>query len=176
MPGGQNGWDHSGLSGKLEWHNNPEHIARTLDAIGNLSERYGHHPALLGLELLNEPSWEIPQAILIDYYEKGYQNIREHSGQSVSVIISDAFQPLKWGGVMVEPEYKSVLLDAHLFQAFSNEDQRMDLNGHLGKAGKEWSSLLDKVQVGHPLVVGEWSLGLPPAATKGLTADQKTAR
>ena len=42
--------------------------------------RYGGHPSLLGIELLNEPSAAtVPLDILVSYYTRGYQIVRNHS-------------------------------------------------------------------------------------------------
>ena len=42
--------------------------------------RYGGHPSLLGIELLNEPSAAtVPLDVLVSYYTRGYQIVRNHS-------------------------------------------------------------------------------------------------
>lgn len=42
--------------------------------------RYGKHPALLGIELLNEPSAaEVPLDTLVSYYRRGYDIVRNYS-------------------------------------------------------------------------------------------------
>lgn len=53
----------------------------------NLVCRYARHPALLGFELLNEPSAAaVPLDTLVSYYKQGYQIVRKHS-ESAYVII-----------------------------------------------------------------------------------------
>ena len=79
-PGGQNGKEHSGCAGRAEWHrysiDNSLAVARLLDAgadaalrshhgtpsspcdplqLRRLMDEVGEHPALWGVELLNEP-------------------------------------------------------------------------------------------------------------------------
>lgn len=42
--------------------------------------RYAKHPALLGIELLNEPSAAtVPLDILVSFYKEGYQIVRKYS-------------------------------------------------------------------------------------------------
>ena len=88
-PGSQNGWDHSGKSGELGWHKSKENIALTLDAIDQLSERYASRLNLVGVELLNEPRWDVPLDILKRYYTDGYQRVRRHTKneRNVSAVI-----------------------------------------------------------------------------------------
>lgn len=45
--------------------------------------RYANHPALLGIELLNEPStYGVPLDVLVSYYWKGYQIVRKYSSEA----------------------------------------------------------------------------------------------
>src|SRR5271170_2562723 len=59
-PGSQNGWDHSGRSGEIGWDKNPNNIKETVRILAAFAQKYGKHPALYGIELLNEPSTTIP--------------------------------------------------------------------------------------------------------------------
>ena len=52
-PGGQNSKDHSGCGLQSSWHRH--NAADSVLVIRTLMERYGRHPALWGIELLNEP-------------------------------------------------------------------------------------------------------------------------
>lgn len=53
----------------------------------NLSFRYGRHPALLGIELLNEPSEAaVPLDILVSYYKQGYHTVRKYSPSAYVII------------------------------------------------------------------------------------------
>ncbi|KAI3952438.1 hypothetical protein MKX01_005305 [Papaver californicum] len=54
--GSQNGWDHSATrDGSVDWPTPNERIQQSLDAIEFLASKYGRNPALLGIQLLNEP-------------------------------------------------------------------------------------------------------------------------
>ncbi|XP_062233308.1 uncharacterized protein LOC133930637 isoform X3 [Phragmites australis] len=79
-PGSQNGMEHSASrDGSVDWPS-PEYITQTLEVIDFMSTRYGGHPSLLGIELLNEPSAAtVPLDVLVSYYMRGYQIVRNHS-------------------------------------------------------------------------------------------------
>ncbi|KVH47388.1 Actin cross-linking [Cynara cardunculus var. scolymus] len=73
-PGSQNGMEHSASrDGTTGW---PMYISQTLYVIDFLASRYATHPALLGIELLNEPSAAtVPLDALVSYYKQGYQTV-----------------------------------------------------------------------------------------------------
>ncbi|KAK3131960.1 hypothetical protein QOZ80_6AG0513900 [Eleusine coracana subsp. coracana] len=65
-PGSQNGMEHSASrDGSVNWPS-PEYISQTLEVVDFLATRYGGHPSLSGIELLNEPSAAtVPLDILV---------------------------------------------------------------------------------------------------------------
>jgi len=69
-PGCQNGFDNGGIKDVCEWHTKEEYIAHSVDVLGRLAARYRGHPALFGIEFLNEPRWDVPTGILKDYYRR----------------------------------------------------------------------------------------------------------
>lgn len=90
-PGSQNGYDNSGqLTSNPQWGNgnNPN---RTLDIIRFIATTLGGMIDVL--ELLNEPSGFLPAInnVISDYWKDGYSIVREAAGQSVKVMIMDAF-------------------------------------------------------------------------------------
>ncbi|XP_038977000.1 probable glucan 1,3-beta-glucosidase A isoform X3 [Phoenix dactylifera] len=86
-PGSQNGMEHSASrDGSVGWPS-PDYISQTLDVIDFLSARYANHPALLGIELLNEPSAaSVPLDVLVSYYMRGYQIVRNYSSEAYVII------------------------------------------------------------------------------------------
>jgi hypothetical protein len=53
----------------------------------DLNCRYGRHPALLGIELLNEPSASlVPMEVLVPYYKQGYEIVRKYSSTAYVII------------------------------------------------------------------------------------------
>ncbi|KAL7230638.1 hypothetical protein ACSBR2_009002 [Camellia fascicularis] len=86
--GSQNGMEHSASrDGSTGWPTSPDYISKTLDVIEFLASRYAKHPALLGIELLNEPSAaNVPLDILLSYYKQGYQIVRKYSSTAYVIV------------------------------------------------------------------------------------------
>jgi glucan 1,3-beta-glucosidase len=169
VPGSQNGWDHSGRQGALGWHTSKENIAHSLRVIEDLAARCQAYDNLLGIELVNEPRQDVPLEILKSYYQEGYQRVRKHLSQDrAAVVIHDSFRPYQWDDFMPESDYNKVILDTHLYQCFSDQDRQRDIHSQIEVAAGERKQQLDKMQLHHPCVVGEWSLGLPPKSLEGL--------
>lgn len=172
-PGSQNGYKHSGVEGKIGWHKESDNIKQSLNFLKKLAEKYGIQPALAGIELLNEPSSRIPRMVLGKYYEEGYRIVRENCPEKVAVIISDSFKPYKFIDELAEANYQNTVLDSHLYQCFAREDKKLSLKQHLHKTKHEWGQLIDKVQKTRPLIIGEWSLALPPEAFADMDGVQR---
>ncbi|XP_017985101.1 PREDICTED: probable glucan 1,3-beta-glucosidase A isoform X2 [Theobroma cacao] len=87
-PGSQNGMEHSASQdGTTGWPTSSDYISQTLHVIDFLASRYAKHPALLGIELLNEPSAaSVPLDTLVSYYKQGYEIVRKHSPSAYVVI------------------------------------------------------------------------------------------
>ncbi len=168
-PGSQNGNDHSGRAGALEWPYKPENITRTLDAIEGLAKHCAKYDNLMGIELLNEPRWDVPIDTLKKYYQDGYQRVRSHVAPGVSVVIHDGFRPDAWNGFMQAPDYQNVLLDTHLYQCFTQEQNQQNIYEHLIHTAQDLKSQLDRMQKELPTFVGEWSAALASESLTGLT-------
>ena len=120
--GCQNGFDNGGLSGVMEWHKNTEYIDHTIKFAEDLAEKYGDEPSLLGIQLLNEPHWDIEIEIIQDYYTKAYFSVRKYLNEDKVIVIHDAFRLDQWKNFMQDSQYKNVILDTHFYQCFSGED------------------------------------------------------
>lgn len=158
-PGSQNGWDHSGCSGEIGWPTS-DNINLTLGVIENLARRYGNHPALAGIEPLNEPHWEVDINALVDYYSSARAIIHEHCDRRVACIISDSFRPIEMSKLLRKRCLDDVVMDVHLYQLFTPEDRQPDLAGHLNKVNKDWRKLITKLSRHHQVIVGEWSAAM----------------
>jgi aryl-phospho-beta-D-glucosidase BglC (GH1 family) len=134
-PGSQNGMYHSGQSGDINWHKNPESIKLTVKVLGMISERWGKNPAVWGIEMLNEPGSHAPggaidHEILTRFYRDGYAAIREHS-PTVHVVINSFVGPDDWiWSVLPEPQYRNVVLDLHLYAYFIRSPNIQDYYDH----------------------------------------------
>ncbi len=170
-PGSQNGWDHSGHAGALNWPE-PDNVAKTVEIIDLLAARCTQHPNVVGIELLNEPRWDVPLDILKNYYQRAYLKVRNHlSADRAAVVIHDSFRQDVWHSFMEPPQFENVILDTHLYQCFDASFTNMSLNQHLEYSLNELPSQLQKMSGKKPIVVGEWSLALPGSAWNGVEQD-----
>ena len=157
-PGSQNGRDHSGRDGALEW-TTASNIARTIDVLESFARRYGGHPNLIGLELLNEPSVHMPLDIITNFSAQAIKRVRPHLSPAVAVVLHDAFRPYDWKEFAATAP-PNTLLDAHLYQCYSEADKNRDFKAHIEKAAIGRAQLLGEIQKQLPAIVGEWSLCL----------------
>jgi glucan 1,3-beta-glucosidase len=168
-PGCQNGFDNGGMAGVCDWHKNPDYINYSLEVLEGLAKRYRNRPALHGIEVLNEPHWDIPVETLKDYYRQAYQRIRKYClAADVAVIFNEwANRYQSYVGFMRPPEYENVVYDIHHYQCFDESDKALDIHGHVAKAATGWKAETDAIIRDLKLwtYVGEWSLGLPAAGT-----------
>lgn len=173
-PGSQNGWDHSGRAGKIGWDKDPGNIEATLHVLESLAVRYGKHPALLGIELLNEPSTQIKLATLKKFYQDAYPRLRRHAPAKVAVVFHDSFRPFAWTDFMNRSPFENVLLDTHLYHCFSDQDKQRTPRQQIAFALLDRKRQLDRMQREElPVIVGEWSLGLPESTWQSLGPFQK---
>lgn len=155
-PGSQSGWVSSGLVGEPGWHTDPRHIEQTIEIIGQIAQKYGSHPALWGIELMNEPHRDIRLSVLQDYYRRAYHKVREHTAEK-AVIVSDAYRPLaEWVDFINEPEFKSIFLDVHFYQTFNEWEKLLSFEERIIKAMR-WKKIIDTFGA-ERILVGEWSI------------------
>lgn len=163
-PGCQNGFDNGGIQDVCEWHTQQAYIDYTLTTLERLAQRYGNHPALHGIEVLNEPRWDIDTALLQRFTLAAYQKIRSHCPpERVSVIFHDGFRSFReYQGFLSSQDYQNVVFDIHRYQCFIREDVELDVFGHIQKAVTDWKNEAEEIIrcSGLPTYVGEWSLGL----------------
>ena len=83
--------------------------------------RYARQPALLGIELLNEPSAAtVPLETLVSYYKQGYQIVRKHSPTTYVIIcqrIGNA-DPLELFQANIGSH--NIVVDLHYYNLFDN--------------------------------------------------------
>lgn len=168
-PGSQNGWNHSGRSGPINWPKDPQNIEETLRVLESFAQRFGQHPALFGIELLNEPRVDVPLEILRQFYQHGYARLRTHLEADVAIVFHDAFRSLAWKNFMQRPDYVNVLMDTHIYQCFNKRDLELNAQEHLELALDRKKALDEMQREELPTVVGEWSLALSGRAMAGLS-------
>ena len=167
-PGSQNGNDHSGRSGPIEW-SRPENVAQTLDVLERLAQFCARYDNLLGVELLNEPSWHTPLDILKDFYAKGYDRVRKHIPPTqAGVWVHDAFHSDIWADTLQPPVHENVILDTHPYQCYTADDRKRPLDEQIRVAAVDRSKQMDDMEKQLPVCAGEWSLALPPESMSGV--------
>ncbi|AFR95190.1 glucan 1,3-beta-glucosidase [Cryptococcus neoformans var. grubii H99] len=117
-PGGQNGFDNSGIRGVREWFTNDTNISRTLSTLHVLTAEFSrsfYNDTVIAIELINEPFPYTTSElnILKSYYQAGYETVRSNDGAcKVVVAIDEGFQGLQtWEAFMQEPSYNNVAVD-----------------------------------------------------------------
>lgn len=170
-PGSQNGMDHSGRSGELGW-TKPENIAATVRALETIAQRYGDHPNLWGIECLNEPRWDVPLEALKQFYGAAYPVVRVHLPVEKAFVMHDGFRPFSWKGFMDGPEFQNVVLDTHIYQAYTDDDRKRSPADHVIKA-YDRARELKEIESQKWAIVGEWSSAIAWDAVKDLSPLQR---
>ncbi|KAH7860445.1 hypothetical protein Vadar_013519 [Vaccinium darrowii] len=159
-PGSQNGFEHSASrDGSTGWPTSPDNISQTLDVIEFLASRYAKHPALLGIELLNEPSAaNVPPDILISYYKQGYQIVRKYSSSAYVIVcqrIGNA-DPLELYQANIGSS--NIVLDLHYYNLFDTFFVNMSSLDNIQFIYKSREAQLRALNGANgPLVfIGEW--------------------
>lgn len=152
-PGSQNGQDHSGKAGAIEWPQE-ENVAETVAVLGLIAERWASHPAVWGIEMLNEPAGDISHDLLTSFYRDGYDAIRAYD-DAVHVVMCSLYGPHDWtANVLPEPQYRNAVLDLHLYtvwSGFTTPQQYYD-------AAVQWGYDIRYLTPYYPIIVGEMSL------------------
>jgi glucan 1,3-beta-glucosidase len=163
--GSQNGRDHSGLVGRRGFYDLLQHREDSLEALAELATRYAQHPALWGIELVNEPTdprvWR-----LWEFHHRAYRRLTEILVPGTRVVFSDGYLPWILSGTLRGNIDFPVVLDCHFYQAFYPWDTRKTYEQHLAKARRR-ARLIARLQRHQPVLVGEWSAALDPAALVG---------
>lgn len=169
-PGCQNGFDNGGLSGVCEWHKDPQNIEETLQFIESICIRYKEEPSLAGIQVLNEPRWDLPLEIIQSFYDESYKIIRSHLKDEQYIVFHDAFRLDEWEDFFTSNNYNNVILDTHMYQVFSHRDKKRTIPELLHKVGIQRYNELKPIQEFIDVVVGEWSLGIHPNALQQVTS------
>lgn len=158
LPGNQGPEHHSGRSNHFRWHLEPDCLARSLDLVEALAQRYRGRRCFSAFSLVNEPDMTIPAEFLLAFYRGGYERVRKHMGEEVAVVIA-AFTERRLGEFHRKLEGAvNVLTDIHPYACFG--DWSADsLPDYLSWGVRDKLPALKKVGP-EDLVVGEWSLGV----------------
>ncbi|XP_006353195.1 probable glucan 1,3-beta-glucosidase A isoform X1 [Solanum tuberosum] len=159
-PGSQNGMEHSASrDGTVNWQTSPEHIAQTLDAIEFLASRYAVHPALLGIELLNEPSAaDVSLDILVPFYKQGYQIVRKYSSTAYVIFCQRIGNADPFELYQANIGSSNTVVDLHYYNLFDRYFDKLTSSENIQFLYKNRQSQIQALNSANgPLVfVGEW--------------------
>lgn len=159
-PGCQNGFDNGGQLGVLTWHTKPENIELTLEILEKVAHRYKDHPALWGMEILNEPHWTLDLDFVQAFYEQAYTRLRAIVHPQTVLVFHDAFRAKVWKAFLSDKD--NVILDLHLYQSFDKKFEKAGLASNVIYPLEAYTSLFDELKTTTRFIIGEWSLGLDP--------------
>ena len=131
-----------------------ENIDHALNVIQEIVTLHGGHPAVLGLEPLNEPWQYTPIEELKQFYWDGYLIVKR-GAPYWKYIMHDSFRfdPAIWGGFMDGCPDRA--LDTHIYQAWMDPSSRLTFYDN---ACSQKSAIAAMEIAFGPVVVGEWSL------------------
>ena len=197
-PGSQNGYDNGGLTGVCKWCKDPVEVEFELTVLERLAERYGSHPSLYGIEVLNEPiSWlvyitapstgkaedkeeakgsgHVPMSFLKQFYRDAYRRLRAILPEEKVIVFHDGFRLGAWKDFFVKEGMKNVALDTHIY-VFAME--------HFVPIHQPWvyqiyinsqRKLVEKAARYTPVIVGEWCIS-NKYALAAKTEEEKSRR
>ncbi|QQS22058.1 cellulase family glycosylhydrolase [Candidatus Saccharibacteria bacterium] len=114
-PGGQNGRDHSGRIGRVDWYRTRQLRMQTIDILEELAHRYRDEPEFWGLELLNEPRPGLLQWKLRLFYNQAYRRLRSILRPTTQIVFHDAFTPRLLSGAIIGALRNRVTMDIHWY-------------------------------------------------------------
>lgn len=171
--GSQNGRDHSGRVGARRWYRERGHREHTHAALSALGHRYAGHPALWGIELVNEPmDWRVWR--LWRFHREAYGRLRAVLAPGTTVVFSDGFLPWLLRGSVPAGADLPVVMDSHLYHSFYPWDRSRSVEQHIAKARRR-GRLLGRLARIQPVLVGEWSAALDPRAYGIRTGAERSA-
>ncbi|KAJ9664738.1 glucan exo-1,3-beta-glucosidase [Neophaeococcomyces mojaviensis] len=157
-PLSQNGFDNSGQRTNSFQFLAGDTAGFMAGVIDQAAAEFGNHPAVAGIELVNEPqTGSLPggRSALSNYLGQAYAAVRKHSGKSV--VIQDGFQaPSSWNGFLTDS-----IIDHHEYQVFTNADVRLSYADHASQAyarAANWGGSDRR------LIIGEWTAAMTDCA------------
>lgn len=157
VPGSQNGNDHSGKIGAIEFWDRQEYQTAAIQTLKTIAQRYGQSPVLWGIQLLNEPHVGLHPQRLRQWYRRAYDAIDELLAPEVKVIFSDGFRPRLLSGALGRRRRRAVM-DIHHYQFATKYARwsRLSLRLYKRRLGRR-RRMIKRLARTQPIMVGEWS-------------------
>jgi len=165
-PGSQGGTDNSSppdTSGNHYWDQYANNQAATVDAISLYAQRYGAHPALWGISLLNEPRGSV--SVLQQYYLNAYAAVRKYTTKAVVlnplIVPAQLANETVWTSFMKSNiAYTNIYYDLHFYSCFGgpadSTNSTLAIN-YVNSTRVQQIASFYAAQPGKKLIIGEWS-------------------
>lgn len=155
-PGSQNGRDHSGRIGSVEWYQSTSHREATIQVLERFARRYRESPAFWGLQLLNEPRIGLFQWKLRDFYNEAYQRIVAIVWPTTQIVFHDAFTPRLMSGAVWTHDDRPVVMDIHWYHFLMPLWRYMPISWYVRLILRPRRHLLRKLKRWQGVIIGEW--------------------
>lgn len=188
-PGSQNGYDNSGIAcmtvqkggcatdtqQKPLWFFSQDNLDLTITILKKVALRYKDHPAVWGLEFVNEPYASDNLDKLRGWYIQTYHEIRSIVKEWQLVMLMP-WDPKSFVGFMSDKSvFYNVMFDVHIYEAWNfgmySIPDELQIQKTYCTSGND-PVFLDKNVI--PTFVGEWSLAIDDCA-KSLNGFKTTA-
>ncbi len=169
LPGGQSAEHHTGRAGHFRWPGDADCLARSLDVIELIAERYAGRRGVVAFSVVNEPDPGIGRARLVDFYFRSCERVRRHMAPEAAAFVlaaSPEGELSTYHGCLGDAP--SVWTDVHLYQSFGDWE-RWPLLDYLAYPLRRQPALRAAAARG-PLIVGEWSLAMGGPAAREIEA------
>jgi len=158
-PGAQSTQIHTGRGDFFQWDKDPDYRKRSLGIIEALARRYAHHPGLGGISLLNEPQLSVPAAMLLEYYQAGYEIVRKYNSPERVAVIAEAHPSVRLPEFHGRLKGANIITETHYYQMWEEFTRRTVAENILFPLNRLLPRFLDFNRAGDQ-IIGEWSLGL----------------
>ncbi|MDO4773595.1 MAG: cellulase family glycosylhydrolase [Candidatus Saccharibacteria bacterium] len=156
VPGSQNGNDHSGRVGPIQFWDDVAYQDQAIEVLKIMAKRYGDSPALWGIQLLNEPHVGLHPRRLRQWYRRAYDAIDELLPSGVKIVFSDGFRPRLMNGAL--GRRPRAVMDVHHYQFATKYVRLSRLSLRLYKWRLWWrGQLVKRLSWVQPVIIGEWS-------------------
>lgn len=148
LPGSQNGWNHSGRQGKIDWLQGPDgdkNAKRSLEIHAQLAEffsqpRYKNIITIYGL--CNEPMMlDLDTKPVLDWTTAAISQIRDKGFKSW-ITFGDGFLNLAKWKTMLQHVDDKLLIDTHQYTIFNTGQIGIDHRGRIDAVCKDWVDLI----------------------------------
>jgi len=159
-PGCQNGFDNGGIEGVLLWHLDPKNIQLTVDKLEYIAKTFNNYTSFWGLEVLNEPHYEMDLQVIVDFYKMAYPAIRKHTDKVI--VFHDGFRPSNeiWKPFFTQEDLKNVMFDLHFYHCFTHDMTVGPFDKHIDMILNKRLPVIKEVSKYVDVIIGEWSLGI----------------